>query len=89
MLFKLLTSSVPFSFFIFPSINCSIFAKRELIVVHANLHDVVTSLFQSCDNALTSTAANQCLEQLSAFLGPNIFRGRVEQYNPRWDCCLD
>ena len=45
--------------------------------------DVVTFWFQSCDNALTSTAANQCLEQLSVLLGPNIFRGRVEQYNPR------
>ncbi|KAK2178117.1 hypothetical protein NP493_558g01003 [Ridgeia piscesae] len=43
----------------------------------------------SCDNALTSTAAGQCLEQLSAFLGPNIMRGRVEQYNPRYVEQLD
>ncbi|XP_064602415.1 uncharacterized protein LOC135468221 [Liolophura sinensis] len=36
------------------------------------------------DNALTSSAASQCLNQLSSFLGPNILRGRVEQYNPRY-----
>ncbi|XP_077991642.1 uncharacterized protein LOC144445871 [Glandiceps talaboti] len=38
----------------------------------------------SCDNALTSSAASQCLNQLSQFLGPNILRGRVEQYNPSY-----
>ena len=41
------------------------------------------SFQQSCDNALTSSASSQCLNQLSAFIGPNILRGRVEQYNPR------
>lgn len=39
--------------------------------------------FQECENALTSSAASQCLTQLSQFLGPNILRGRVEEYNPR------
>lgn len=38
---------------------------------------------QSCDNALTSTAASQCLDALGNFLGPNILRGRIEQYNPQ------
>ncbi|XP_070576630.1 uncharacterized protein [Ptychodera flava] len=38
----------------------------------------------SCDNALTSSAASQCLNHLSQFLGPNILRGRVEQYNPSY-----
>ncbi|KAK3093794.1 hypothetical protein FSP39_020339 [Pinctada imbricata] len=38
----------------------------------------------TCDNALTSSAASQCLNQLSSFLGPSILRGRVEQYNPRF-----
>ncbi|XP_064622843.1 uncharacterized protein LOC135485045 [Lineus longissimus] len=38
----------------------------------------------SCDNALTSSASSQCLNQLSSFLGANIMRGRVEQYNPRY-----
>ena len=42
------------------------------------------SVFQSCDNALTSSAASQCLNQLSSLLGPSILRGRVEQYNPRY-----
>ena len=36
----------------------------------------------TCDNALTSSAASQCMNQLASFLGPNILRGRVEQYNP-------
>eukprot|EP00057_Strongylocentrotus_purpuratus_P004297 XP_003728420.1 PREDICTED: uncharacterized protein LOC100889564 [Strongylocentrotus purpuratus] len=38
----------------------------------------------SCDNALTSTAAGQCLDALGNFLGPNILRGRIEQYNPHY-----
>ncbi|XP_078313834.1 uncharacterized protein LOC111130281 [Crassostrea virginica] len=38
----------------------------------------------TCDNALTASAASQCLNQLSAFLGPSILKGRVEQYNPRY-----
>nr|XP_054758807.1 uncharacterized protein LOC129264874 [Lytechinus pictus] len=37
-----------------------------------------------CDNALTSTAANQCLDALGNFLGVNILRGRIEQYNPHY-----
>jgi len=36
----------------------------------------------SCDNALTSSAASQCLNQLSSLFGPNILKGRVELYNP-------
>lgn len=36
----------------------------------------------TCDNALTSSAASQCMNQLASFLGPNILRGRVEQFNP-------
>lgn len=40
-------------------------------------------ILQTCDNALTASAASQCLNQLSAFLGPSILRGRVEQFNPR------
>lgn len=38
----------------------------------------------TCDNALTTSAASQCLNQLSSFLGPSILRGRVEQYNPKY-----
>ena len=36
-----------------------------------------------CENALASAASRECLRELSVFLGPNILRGRVEQYNPR------
>ena len=25
-----------------------------------------------------------CIQQLSNFIGVSIFRGRVEQYNPKW-----
>ncbi|KAL4237616.1 hypothetical protein ACF0H5_002330 [Mactra antiquata] len=38
----------------------------------------------SCDNALTSTAAANCLSELGKYLGPSILRGRIEQYNPRY-----
>ncbi|XP_067941524.1 uncharacterized protein [Watersipora subatra] len=38
----------------------------------------------TCDNALTATAASQCLNHLSQFIGPNILRGRVEMYNPNF-----
>ncbi len=39
---------------------------------------------QKSDNALTSTAASECLSQFSTLLGPSILRGRVEMYNPRY-----
>ncbi|CAH3155687.1 unnamed protein product [Porites evermanni] len=35
------------------------------------------------DNALTSTAASECLSQFSTLLGPSILRGRIEMHNPR------
>ncbi|WAR18431.1 hypothetical protein MAR_000269 [Mya arenaria] len=43
---------------------------------------IFTSL--GCDNALTSTAAHNCLSELAKFLGPSILKGRIEQYNPRY-----
>ncbi|KAJ7369805.1 hypothetical protein OS493_036321 [Desmophyllum pertusum] len=33
------------------------------------------------DNALTSTAASECLSQFGTLLGPSILRGRVEMHN--------
>ena len=45
----------------------------------------VRYLLQTCDNALTSSAASQCLNLLSSMIGPNILRGRVEQFNPRYE----
>lgn len=38
----------------------------------------------TCENALTRTAAEECLRDLSQALGPNILKGRVEQYNPSY-----
>jgi hypothetical protein len=35
------------------------------------------------ENALTSTAAVECVQELAKFLGPSILRGRVELYSPR------
>lgn len=40
-------------------------------------------MFQECENALTSSASSQCLNQLGTLIGPNILRAKVEQYNPR------
>jgi len=41
------------------------------------------------DNALTSTAASECLSQLSTLLGPSILRGRIEMHNPSYLELLD
>ncbi|XP_038077963.1 uncharacterized protein LOC119745577 [Patiria miniata] len=51
-----------------------------------NLERFLDSIFYalSCDNALTSSAASLCLIELGKYLGPNILKGRVEQYNPNY-----
>ncbi|XP_069690165.1 uncharacterized protein [Periplaneta americana] len=36
-----------------------------------------------CENALTSSAASQCLNQIGALLGPSILRAKVERHNPK------
>lgn len=41
------------------------------------------------ESSLTSSAASQCLNRLSSFLGPNILRGRVENYNSKYLEMLD
>ncbi|MCL4127137.1 UNVERIFIED_CONTAM: hypothetical protein GTU68_045494, partial [Idotea baltica] len=41
------------------------------------------------ENALSSSAASQCLNLLGQFLGPNILRGRVEEFNPSYLKALD
>ncbi|XP_014671947.1 PREDICTED: uncharacterized protein LOC106812561 [Priapulus caudatus] len=38
----------------------------------------------SCDNALASSAASTCLNELSKLLGPSILRARVENFNPKY-----
>lgn len=46
----------------------------------------IDSIFYSLksDNALTSTAASECLSQFSSLLGPSILRGRIEMHNPSY-----
>ena len=46
---------------------------------------MLACFLQECDNALTAAAASQCLVELSHFLGEGIMRGRVEQFDPRYD----
>ena len=50
----------------------------------AYLEMFLDSLFEAhgSENNLTRTAATECFSQLSALLGPNILRGRIEQYSP-------
>ncbi|XP_072032350.1 uncharacterized protein [Amphiura filiformis] len=51
-----------------------------------NLENFFDAIFHalSCDNALCSSAASLCLLELGQFLGPNILKGRVENYNPSY-----
>ncbi|XP_068751859.1 uncharacterized protein [Montipora capricornis] len=51
----------------------------------------IDSIFYSLksDNALTSTAASECLSQLSKMLGQSILRGRIEMHNPSYLSALD
>lgn len=57
----------------------------------SHLQLFIDAIFYSleCENALTSSAASQCLTSLSQFLGPNILRGRIEEYNPNYLRALD
>ena len=43
-------------------------------------------IFYACesDNGLARVAGEQAVAFLSEYLGPNIWRGRVEQYHPRF-----
>ncbi|XP_069947030.1 uncharacterized protein [Cherax quadricarinatus] len=60
-------------------------------VFKSHLHLFLDAIFYAleCENALTSSAASQCLTQLSQYLGPNILRGRVEEFNPSYLKALD
>ncbi|XP_068210771.1 uncharacterized protein [Palaemon carinicauda] len=55
-------------------------------VFKSHLYLFLDSIFYAleCENALTSSAASQCLTQLGQYLGQNILRGRVEEYNPSY-----
>ena len=45
-------------------------------------------IFYACesDNGLARAAGEQAVSFFSEYLGPNIWRGRVEQYHPRSVC---
>ena len=55
------------------------------------LEDFFDMIFYSleCENGLAVSAAEECLHSLSKLLGPNILRGRVENYNPGFVTMLD
>lgn len=61
-----------------------IIVLRCLYCLLLSSQQLISTLFlQKSDNALTSTAASECLSQFSTLLGPSILRGRIEMYNPR------
>ncbi|KAF0313434.1 hypothetical protein FJT64_016037 [Amphibalanus amphitrite] len=49
--------------------------------LHLLLDTIMYSL--TCESQLAAEAGRCCVQQLSGLLGPNIFRGRVENHNPR------
>lgn len=50
------------------------------------LEEFMDGIFYACEseNGLAKAAGEQVVVFLSGYLGPNIFRGRVEQYHPRY-----
>lgn len=56
-----------------------------------HLEDFFDVIFYSLESesGLTASAAEECLISLSKLLGPNILRGRVENYNPGFVSLLD
>ena len=50
------------------------------------LEEFMDGIFYACesDNGLAKAAGEQVVVYLNDYLGPNIFRGRVEQYHPRY-----
>jgi len=55
--------------------------------VNASL--IIKLILQESENALTSSAASQCLNQLSTFIGPGVLRARVEAHCPNYLKHLD
>ncbi|XP_063218137.1 uncharacterized protein LOC134528448 isoform X1 [Bacillus rossius redtenbacheri] len=61
--------------------------KRSFKAVVEEFFDPV--FYGLCENALTSSAASQCLNQLGALLGPTILRAKVQNHNPSYLHHLD
>ncbi|XP_046749618.1 uncharacterized protein LOC124413223 isoform X2 [Diprion similis] len=55
------------------------------------VQDFFDSIFYALEseNALTSSAASQCLNTLSSLIGPSILRAKVQSYNPSYLHHLD
>ncbi|KAH7972884.1 hypothetical protein HPB52_018467 [Rhipicephalus sanguineus] len=56
---------------------------KRVFKVHIELFFEPIFYSLNCENALTSSAASQCLNQLASLFGPSILRARVEQWNSR------
>lgn len=57
---------------------------KRVFKVHIELFFEPIFYSLNCENALTSSAASQCLNQLASLFGPSILRARVEQWNLRY-----
>lgn len=57
--------------------------STELTVMTCVVAEIYYCCVQSLDNTAVTEAARECIQLLSAYLGPNIFRARVESHNPR------
>lgn len=72
--------------------NLPIFAKNLGIKRFKSAFDLfIDPIFTAltCENALASSTASQCLNQLGSMMGSNILRSRVMNHNPRYIDSLD
>lgn len=55
-------------------------------LLKANLEDFFDTIFYTLEsgNSLASYSAEICLHKIATAIGPNILRGRIENYNPRY-----
>lgn len=61
----------------------SVLNKKILKPRLEQFFDIIFYSLES-ENALASYSAEDCLRSLSTVLGPNILRGRIENYNPHY-----
>lgn len=55
-------------------------------LLKASLEDFFDTIFYALEssNSLASYSAEACLHKIAMVIGPNILRGRIENYNPRY-----
>nr|XP_046486341.1 uncharacterized protein LOC124220926 isoform X2 [Neodiprion pinetum] len=63
-------------------IICTSIGKKYTKSIVQDFFDSIFYALES-ENALTSSAASQCLNTLSSLIGPSILRAKVQSYNPR------